>query len=157
MDLLQAADIVTGTWRDAVDQGDRTDQQKLTVSDLSGQMRGSVLEGELKAALAGGPPLKQHFRWTVLNDEFKQFQGIEFAMKAETDDRLQVLFAADNCGSRQGTPLPTPCRELSGLVIDSFRDRGVDRHRPLGCPRQCPDEERRSRARPLPSDHFRDG
>lgn len=116
-DLVQAADKVTGTWRDATDPANHPE---LVVHDLFGQMRGAVLEGELKIALADKPPMKQRIRWTVL-DEFKQFQGVEYGMKLETDASVQVLVAAPNCGSREGTPLPAPCSEPSGLVMDSFR------------------------------------
>ncbi len=121
VDLKQRGDDVTGTLSgDLVIQvpGSETVRKALH-GDVSGHLRGWVLEGRMHAGVDDFRDLDKRIRWTLLNQDFQQFQGIESPF-VQSGDQLIAIYLEDNCGARKGSPLPEPCREPSGLVLDSF-------------------------------------
>jgi hypothetical protein len=119
LDLVQAADKVTGNVNAVWKIG--TDNKKLT-GDITADMHGWVLDGLLRLALEDDRdnPLEKRVRWTLAND-FQQFQGLEFPFVVAGDKRIVVYTEENNCGARKGSPLPQPCREPTGRVLDHFQ------------------------------------
>jgi hypothetical protein len=112
IDLKQTADEVKGT------VSGQSAGRSLR-GDMAAKLRGWVLEGIMHLGVDNPRELEKRVRWTLVNQEFRQFQGVEFALVVPDDPRI-VVYLEDNCGARQGTPLPQPCSEPSGTVLDSF-------------------------------------
>jgi hypothetical protein len=110
LDLTQTGDKVKGTVSGQV-------ADRAVKGDMDAQLSGWVLQGKLRVGVDSPRELDKRIRWTLIDQDFQQFQGIELALVVPDDERYVVYFD-DNCGARRGLPLPVPCREPSGTVVD---------------------------------------
>jgi hypothetical protein len=93
--------------------------------EVGGTVRGWMLDGRLQGKKQGTgrqSPIEVHIRWTLLNQESRQFQAVGY-ITAQSDERLAILLDP-MCGARRGSPMPEPCREPTGTVLDHFQVEG---------------------------------
>ncbi|MEO8075540.1 MAG: hypothetical protein ABI818_04370 [Acidobacteriota bacterium] len=109
--LTQVAGKVAGT----IDMG-APDHRKVAVN---GDVKGWVLEGELKDLLGPAvPPMPM--RWTAVGRKYQQFHGVQYELTlSSSQPELGVNFR-DTCGFRQGATAPAPCRDPAGIVLGDF-------------------------------------
>ncbi|MEO8075541.1 MAG: hypothetical protein ABI818_04375 [Acidobacteriota bacterium] len=125
LELTQRGEEVKGALTaEFVNQPGAAAARESFTGDLSGRLIGWTLEGQLQLHDAQQHPLTQRIRWTLMNQDFQQFQGTNFALLVPEQQRVVTSFE-DTCGARKGSPLPQPCRDGSGVVLDSFELRAA--------------------------------